>query len=193
MRPGKSRAAATATATAAVAVAGRREAQATQSHTLWKRYSRVRLPGNLLRESSPRDTCAPRSPPPGSGKTGNVVSVRECACVWEGGRRGEGDWMVRRDRVRVCAKRRDTRDTSPTVLTEETRDPGDRLIAARSSGRISVARAKMREPYSISAGTFIAALLSRARGPRRVIDKRVHLLSRLIKFGKGVAYRQARR
>lgn len=141
LRPGKSRTTTTTTTTA-----GRREAQATQSHTLWKRYSRVRLPGNLLRESSPRDTCASRSPPLRSGKTGNVAAVY--VCVWVD--RWCDILLCVCVCVCLCAKRRDTRDTSPTVLAEEARDLGDRLIAAPIVGA-DQRRGRKCEPYSISA------------------------------------------
>jgi len=90
---------------------------------------------------------------------------------------------------RVCAEHQGYEGYFGVGVSEGSEgDPGDRLIARPIVGadqRAKASRAKMRAIFDIR-GTFIAALLSCAREPRRVIDKRVHLLSRLIKFGTRV-------
>lgn len=182
MRPGKSRAS-VAVATATVGDRGvkrRREARHKQrnltrcgSDTLSRQTPRKSPPGIFAAGHLRAEISSPEIRENWERRPVLVVCARICV-----------SWFDARPRVRV--KRRDTRDTSATVLAEEARDPGDRLIAARSSGRISVAATSrgenashIRYPRYVYCGTFIA------RKPRRVIDKRVHLLSRLIKFGKG--------
>jgi len=89
----------------------------------------------------------------------------------------------------VCAERQGYGGYFGVGVSEGSEgDLGDRLIARPIVGadqRAKASRVKMRAIFDIR-GTFIAALLSRAREPRCVIDKRVHLLSRLIKFGMGM-------
>lgn len=135
----------------------------------------------------------PRKSPPGIFAAGHLraeISSPEIRENWERRRsscvRSYMCVVVRRSSACTCEAQRYEGYFSNGISggSEGSRGSIDRRpIVGADQRRAATSRGEnashIRYPRYVYCGTFIA------RKPRRVIDKRVHLLSRLIKFGKG--------